>query len=53
MRSMCEGEMPMPIYLPMHPEARLSDAEREALARGLDATLGGDGAEHEDHEDED
>ena len=33
-----EGEMPPAQYLPMHPEARLSAAEREALARGLDVT---------------
>ena len=25
------GEMPLPIYLPLHPEAELSDAERERL----------------------
>lgn len=52
-----EGEMPLPIYLPMHPEAKLSDAERAAFAKGLAATFGGDehgaeaGEEHE-HEDE-
>ena len=33
-------EMPPRIYLLMHPEARLSDAERKQLAAGLDATLG-------------
>ncbi|HEY9089617.1 MAG TPA: heme-binding domain-containing protein [Anaerolineaceae bacterium] len=33
------GEMPMPIYLLQHPEARLSAAEKEALASGLDRTL--------------
>jgi hypothetical protein len=26
-----DREMPAPIYLPLHPEARLSDAERETL----------------------
>lgn len=26
-----EGEMPMAIYLPMHPEAKLSDAEKTLL----------------------
>jgi hypothetical protein len=26
-----EEEMPLPIYLPMHPEAKLSDADRAAL----------------------
>lgn len=30
-----EGEMPLPIYLIMHPEARLTDAERADLAAGL------------------
>ena len=34
-----EGEMPPWFYLPLHPEARLSDAEKEALAQGLE-TLG-------------
>jgi len=34
-----EGEMPMPIYLLQHPEARLSATEKEALASGLDRTL--------------
>ena len=37
-----EKEMPLQIYLVMHPEARLSDAEREELARGLSATVGGE-----------
>jgi hypothetical protein len=35
-----EGEMPVRFYTLVHPEARLSDAERAALARGLAATLG-------------
>lgn len=39
-----DGEMPPGYYLAMHPEARLSDAERRQLAAGLDATLGGEGA---------
>lgn len=33
------GEMPPRSYLLLHPEARLTDAEREQLARGLDASL--------------
>ncbi|MEZ4642823.1 MAG: heme-binding domain-containing protein [Chloroflexota bacterium] len=37
-----EGEMPMPVFLIMHPEARLSAAEKDALIRGLAATVGGD-----------
>jgi hypothetical protein len=35
-----EGEMPPRSYLLLHPAARLTDAEREQLARGLDASLG-------------
>ncbi|HSP70698.1 MAG TPA: heme-binding domain-containing protein [Bryobacteraceae bacterium] len=34
------GEMPPSTYLPTHPEARLSPLEREALAAGLQASLG-------------
>lgn len=30
-----EGEMPLPIYLVLHPNARLSAAERQQLAQGL------------------
>lgn len=44
-----EGEMPMPIYVFMHSEAALSETEREALIRGLTATLGGEGG-HEGQE---
>jgi hypothetical protein len=33
-------EMPPRSYLLLHPQARLSAAEREQLASGLDATLG-------------
>lgn len=36
------GEMPPLIYLPTHPEARLSAAEKEQLIRGLQATFGGE-----------
>ena len=35
------GEMPLAIYLPLHPEARLGEAERAALIAGLRATFGG------------
>ncbi len=38
-----EGEMPLPIYLPLHPEARLSPAEKAELVAGLAATLGTEG----------
>lgn len=34
-----EGEMPPRSYVLLHPEARLTDAEREQLARGLDASM--------------
>lgn len=34
------GSMPPPIYLPMHPSARLSDAERRIFLQGLAATFG-------------
>lgn len=37
-----EGQMPMPIYLLTHPEARLTDEERQQLIVGLDATFGGE-----------
>ncbi len=35
-----EGEMPMPKFLLTHPEARLTDAEKTALIKGLKATAG-------------
>lgn len=34
------GTMPPPFYLPLHPEAQLTPAERDALIQGLEATLG-------------
>jgi hypothetical protein len=34
-----EREMPLRSYLLVHPEARLSDAERAELVRGLESTL--------------
>ena len=34
-----EGEMPPAIYLPMHPSARLSAAEKQQLITGLTNTL--------------
>ena len=37
-----EGEMPLPIYLPAHPEARLTEVETAQLIAGLKATLGED-----------
>jgi mono/diheme cytochrome c family protein len=53
-----EGEMPLPSYLRLHPEARLSDEERATLVRGLEATFGteehgpeGEAGERDEHED--
>lgn len=47
-----EGEMPPAIYLPLHPEARLSDAEKAQLIAGLQATFaGGDGNDGEKDDD--
>lgn len=34
-----KGEMPPWFYLPAHPEARLSDSEKEELIKGLTATF--------------
>jgi hypothetical protein len=39
---LAEGEMPLPLYLRAHPDARLNPAERAALIAGLDRTLAGD-----------
>jgi len=38
-RTIESGRMPMGIYLPMHPNARLTPAEMQALANGLQTTL--------------
>jgi mono/diheme cytochrome c family protein len=35
-----QGSMPEPTYLPAHPEARLTDAEKQDLINGLVATFG-------------
>jgi hypothetical protein len=34
-----EGEMPLPQYLLLHPDARLTEAEKQALINGLIATI--------------
>ncbi len=39
------GAMPPGDYLLLHPEARLADADRQALIDGLTATFGGEGGE--------
>ena len=43
--ALLEGEMPLAIYLPLHPSARLSIDEKRSFADGLRATLGSEGAE--------
>jgi hypothetical protein len=40
--SVREGEMPPWQYKPLHPAGRLTSAEREELARGLERTLAAD-----------
>ena len=39
-KEVLEGEMPLRIYRLMHAHARLSAADRERLASGLETTLG-------------
>jgi cytochrome c551/c552 len=36
-----KGEMPLWFYVPLHPQARLSAEEKQALIRGLQAMTGG------------
>jgi mono/diheme cytochrome c family protein len=40
-RQVTRGEMPPWYYLPLHPSARLTPAETQALVDGLQVTLGG------------
>ncbi len=49
--SLVEEEMPPSLYLMLHPEARLSSAEKRALVMGLRATLGGAVESEEDEGD--
>lgn len=42
------GKMPMPIYLVLHPKARLTSTEKQDLIKGLNATLGAGEREGED-----
>lgn len=42
-----EGEMPLWFYLPTHPEARLSEAQKQELINGLEKTFGKEEAEKE------
>jgi hypothetical protein len=44
-----EGFMPLPIYLPLHPEADLSDAEKKQLADGLARTPGLEPKANDEH----
>lgn len=37
-----EGQMPLPFYLPLHPEAQLTAEEKQQLIDGLNATFGGE-----------
>ncbi|MCA0457688.1 MAG: heme-binding domain-containing protein [Chloroflexi bacterium] len=39
-RQIQRGDMPLPIYLPLHPEANLTEAQKQALMDGLIATFG-------------
>lgn len=53
-----EGEMPLPIYLFLHPEAHLSAQEKQEFIQGLIATFGGEAGREvtkpsEESEDED
>ena len=38
-REVQRGDMPDPKYLPLHPDARLTDAEKQALIQGLNNSL--------------
>jgi len=40
-----EGEMPPWFYLPTHPEAKLSNSEKQELIRGLEKTFGKEASE--------
>lgn len=42
-----EGEMPPLVYLPTHPEARLTEQEKQALITGLIKTFGEEDKEEE------
>lgn len=43
-----EGEMPLWFYLPTHPEAKLSDTEKQELITGLEKTFGKEDPEEEE-----
>ncbi len=39
-REIQRGQMPLPIYLPLHPEANLTDEQKQQLMDGFIATFG-------------
>ena len=41
-RELQRGDMPLPIYLPIHPQAQLSAEEKQALIDGLKTTIASD-----------
>lgn len=43
-----EGEMPLWFYLPTHPEAKLTDTQKQELISGLEKTFGKEKAEEEE-----
>lgn len=43
-----EGEMPLWFYLPTHPQAKLSDPEKQELINGLEKTFGKEDPEEEE-----
>ncbi|MDD5211034.1 MAG: heme-binding domain-containing protein [Sulfuricurvum sp.] len=43
-----EGEMPPFYYLPTHPEAKLTDAQKQALITGLEKTFGKESPEEKE-----
>ena len=45
-----EAEMPPWFYLPVHPEAQLSERERQQLIAGLAATFPKEESDHDSHE---
>jgi len=51
-KSVMDGEMPIPVYLITHPEARLTDAERAALVDGLAAIGSPSGQDKSGHDDD-
>jgi hypothetical protein len=51
--TVAEGEMPIPNYLWLHPEAALTPGEKTALIAGLNATLGTEGGDEHDAGDDD